>query len=189
MGEVSDLLDGVYRGDHARVDGLLASGRELDVFEAAALGRCERLRELLATEAALARAVAPDGFTALHLVAFFSGDVECARVLLGAGADVSAPALNAMEVTPLNSAAARGRHAVAQLLLDRGADVHASQHGGYSALHSAAANGDVALAELLLERGADPSRAAEDGRLPADLAAERGHPELAARLGAAPTPP
>lgn len=182
MSEVSPLLEAVYRRDRADVERLLAQAPELDVHEAAALGRGERLRELLATQPELARAWSPDGFTPLHLVAFFSGDAECARLLLDAGADPDTRARNAMEVTPLNSAAASGQRALAALLLDRGADVHASQHGGYSTLHSAAANGDVELAELLLERGADPRRAAEDGRTPADMADERRHPQLAERL-------
>jgi hypothetical protein len=44
---MSELLQAIYRGDQARADELLAGDPELDVFEAAAVGRTERLRELL----------------------------------------------------------------------------------------------------------------------------------------------
>ena len=185
MAEVSELLNAVYRGDQSRVDELLGADLELDVFEAAALGRGERVRELLDREPTLARAVSPDGFTALHLAAFFSHDLDSARQLVVAGADPGVPAQNAMAVTPLGSAVARGAHAVAVLLLDAGADVGRAQHGGYTPLHSAGANGDAELVELLLARGADPAAPAEDGRTPAATARERGHPQVAAALEAA----
>lgn len=182
MEEVSELLGALYRGDRDAVGRLRAGGGALDVFEAAALGALPRLVELLDEDPSRAGTWAPDGFTALHLTAFFDGDADCARALLDAGADPRAPARNAMAVTPLGSAAARGNVAVATELLAEGALVSDPQRGGYTPLHSAAANGDAALVELLLEHGADPGLPAEDGRLPADLADERGHPRLAERL-------
>ena len=185
MAEVSELMDAVYRGEQATVERLLSGDPELDVFEAAALGRADRVRELLERDPSPARAFAADGFTALHLTAFFSHDVDSAGLLIEAGADVGAPARNAMAVTPLGSAAARGAHPVAVLLLDAGADLGLAQHGGYTPLHSAGANGDAQLVELLLARGADPAMAADDGRTPAAMAHERNHPEVAKRLEAA----
>ena len=175
-------MDAVYRGERATVERLLSADLELDVFEAAAVGRGDRVRELLERDPTLAGAFSTDGFTALHLAAFFSHDVDSARLLVEAGADVSAPARNPMAVTPLGSAAARGAHAVAALLLDAGADVADAQHGGYTPLHSAGANGDAELVELLLARGADPARSADDGRTPAAMARERDHPEVATTL-------
>ena len=44
---MSNLLQALYRGDRAKVDELLAADPTLDVFEAAAVGRTDRLRELL----------------------------------------------------------------------------------------------------------------------------------------------
>ena len=182
MAEVSELMDAVYRGERSTVERLLSADLELDVFEAAAVGRGDRVRELLERDPTLAGAFSTDGFTALHLAAFFSHDVDSARLLVEAGADVSAPARNPMAVTPLGSAAARGAHAVAALLLDAGAEVADAQHGGYTPLHSAGANGDAELVELLLARGADPARPADDGRTPAAMARERDHPEVATTL-------
>jgi ankyrin repeat protein len=179
----SPVLAALYERD-AEGARAAAAGRALDLHEAAALGDRARVRELLAADPASAKAVTPDGFTALHLAAFFSGDADIARALVAAGAPVSAAAGNDMRVTPLNSAAAAGADEVAAALLEAGADADAVQAGGYTPLHSAAANGDAALVGVLLAHGADPDRAADDGRTPADLAAERGHAELAARLRA-----
>ena len=185
MAEVSELMNALYRDEQSAVEQLLGADPELDVFEAAALGRSRRVSELLERDPALARALAPDGFTALHLVAFFSHDVESARLLVAAGADPGMPAQNAMAVTPLGSAAARGARAIAVLLLDAGADAAIAQHGGYTPLHSAGANGDSELVELLLARGADPAAPADDGRTPAALARERDHSAVAEVLDAA----
>ena len=154
----------------------------LDVFEAATLGRASRVREALAEEPELANAATDDGFTALHLAAFFSGDVESARALLDAGADPDALAANETGLRPINSAAAASSTRIVSLLLERGADVHAAQHGGYTPLHSAAAHGDGELVEVLLGAGADPTLRTDSGSTPAELADERGHPETARRL-------
>ena len=180
----SPVLAALYAGDR---EGALehARGRELDVFEAAAVGDAERLAVLLATEPQSARAYTPDGFTALHYAAFFSRDVACARALLDAGADPNAVARNGTDLRPINSAAASDARAVVELLLARGADVHAAQQGGYTALHSAAANGDAELVRALLAAGARADERATDGRSPADFARERGHPDVAASLAGA----
>jgi ankyrin repeat protein len=179
----SPVLAALYERDTERARAA-AAGRALDLHEAAALGDRARVRELLAADPAGASAVTPDGFTALHLVAFFSGDADIARALVAAGAPVSAPADTDMRVTPLHSAAAADARDVAAVLLEAGADADAVQAGGYTPLHSAGATGDTALVSLLLAHGGDPDRAADDGRTAADLAAERGHAELAARLRA-----
>jgi hypothetical protein len=55
---------------------------------------------------------------------------------------------------------------------------------GIGPVRLAAATGDAALARLLLDHGADPAARSDDGKLPADMARERGHLELAASLGA-----
>ena len=181
---VSALLLARYRQRPDLVELLLRAGAEVDVFAAAALGDNRRLVDLLEGDPSLATAWSADGFTPLHLAAFFSEDPETARLLLDRGADPGAVARNPMAVRPLNSAAAAGHARVVELLLDAGADVHATQAGGYTALHSAAANGDARMCRLLLARGADPGRTSDDGRSPADLAAERAHLRLAEDLRA-----
>jgi len=102
---MSELLQAIYRGDQARVEELLAEGPELDVFEAAALGRTGRLEELLDADASLANAWADDGFQPLGLASFF-GHVGAARLLVDRGAEVNSASQNDMKVMPLHSAAA-----------------------------------------------------------------------------------
>jgi uncharacterized protein len=180
---VSALLLARYRSDRAVLDALLAADPDMDVFDAAALGHIDRLRHRLDEDPARATAYAGDGFTALHLAAFF-GKVEAARVLLTAGALVDAYGRNDFANQPLHSAAA-GRHIeVCRVLLGAGANVNATQHEGFTPLHASAQSGDVELSELFLSAGADPSTPATDGRTPIDVAAAAGHVDLAARLRA-----
>jgi uncharacterized protein len=170
---VSAILRARYHG-HAWVAERLADGvSELDLFEAAALGRVGRLDELLGADPGAVRSEAPDGFTALHLAAFF-GQLEAAAVLLGHGAPPDAVAANASSVQPLHSAASGGHAAIVALLLERHADPDARQQGGYVPLHSAAARGDDVSVRLLLEHGADRGLRADDGRRAVDLAAAGG---------------
>jgi len=78
---LSDVLEALYRGDDEQVERLLAAAPELDVFEAAAFGRIDRLRELLDEDPTLANAFGDDGFHPLGLASFF-GHVDAARLLL-----------------------------------------------------------------------------------------------------------
>ena len=178
---VSALMLARYRFDRAVTDALLAADPELDVFEAAMLGYLDRLRERLEADAGAVSAFSPDGFTALHFAAFF-GKAEAARVLLESGASVDVYTRNAFANQPLHAAAA-GRHIeVCRVLIAAGADVNATQHGGYSPLHEAAQHGDVEMTELFLSAGADPSARTDDGKTPPEIAAAAGHADLASRL-------
>lgn len=178
---VSVLLRARYRFDRPVLDVLLAADPDMDVFDAAALGHLDRLRSRLDEDPARATAFAGDGFTALHLAAFF-GKAEVTRTLLDAGASVDTYGRNPFANQPLHAAAA-GRHVdVCRLLLAAGADVNAPQHGGYAPLHEAAGNGHVELAELFLSAGADPLATTADGATAADVAERAGHLDLAARL-------
>lgn len=178
---VSALLRARYRFDRPVLDVLLAADPDMDVFDAAALGHLDRLRARLDEDPARATAFAGDGFTALHLAAFF-GKAEVTRTLLDAGASVDTYGRNPFANQPLHAAAA-GRHVdVCRLLLAAGADVNAPQHGGYAPLHEAAGNGHVELAELFLSAGADPLATTADGATAADVAERAGHLDLAARL-------
>jgi ankyrin repeat protein len=149
----SPLLRALYEGRKADAAAHLATDPELDVFEAAAAGRSERVRALVSADPSLATAWTDDGFTALHYAAFF-GDIESARVLLDAGADVGAVARNQMLVQPLHSAAAAHAIDICRLLLERGADPNARQQNDYTPLDEADMTNQAELRELLLQFGA-----------------------------------
>ncbi len=178
---VSALLHARYRFEREVLDALLSADPDMDVFDAAALGHLDRLRARLDEDPARVSAKAADGFTALHLAAFF-GKLEAARTLLTAGAPVEAYGDNGLANQPLHAAAA-GKHVeICRLLLAAGADVEATQHGGFRPLHEAADSGDVELVELFLSAGADATAVTDEGRTPADLAEAKGHLDLARRL-------
>jgi ankyrin repeat protein len=158
---MSDLLQALYQGDRVRVDELLAGDPRLDVFEAAACGRTDRLRELLDEDPSRASAFGDDGFHPLGLACFF-GHVEAARLLLDRGADVNALSTNEHVQTAAihAAAAAQGtdeatRYELVKLALEHGADPNLEQGGGFRAIDAARQNRDARVEQLLLEHGAE----------------------------------
>jgi ankyrin repeat protein len=153
---MSDVLEAIYRGDSDEAE-RLAAGRELDIFEASALGRTGRVRDLVDADPSLANAWADDGFQPLGLASFF-GHAETARVLVEHGAEVNSASRNPMRVMPLHSAAAAQdpdvRYEIAKLLLDAGADPNARQQDDYTPLLAADQHGDARLRDLLVAHGA-----------------------------------
>jgi uncharacterized protein len=133
------------------------------------------------------------------------GDIEVVRLLLKHGAKPDLPTVNG--VTPLMMAAgtgytgrdSRGRYqsedeaiAVANLLLDGGADVNFQANDGGTALHGAASRGRTQLVKALVARKADLNLKDTRGRTAADAASggadmgrgsiSSGFPETAALL-------
>jgi uncharacterized protein len=160
---MSELLRALYQGDRAGAAALLAENPELTIFEAAAAGRTERVRELLRDDSSLANTFGDDGFHPLGLACFF-GYVDTARVLLEHGADVNALSRNdRIQTAAIHAAAASNeegtdeatRYELVELVLDHGADPNLPQGGGFRAIDAARQNGDARVERLLRERGAD----------------------------------
>jgi ankyrin repeat protein len=153
----SELLLAIYRGDQAAADRILGSDPELDVFEAAAVGHSDRLRELLDDDPSRVNAWAADGFQPLGLASFF-GHADAARLLVEQGAEVNSASRNNFKVMPLHSACAtrdpEARYEIAKLLLEHGADPNARQQGDATPLLAADQNEDSRLHELLVQHGA-----------------------------------
>ncbi len=165
---------------------LLRGDRPYDACEAAALGDFTALNDALDRDADLISWRSGDGWTPLHLAAFFGRD-PCAAYLIDNSAPLDALSTNAMRNTPLHSALAGSTNqTLVRRLIFAGADVSARAEGAVQPIHLAASRGDQALCELLIGRGADPLARTDAGETAADLARVRGFPELAELL-AAPT--
>lgn len=145
-------LAAIYRGHPGVADLLLRHGAELDAFSAAALGRTDQLAVLIDRGEADLGARSPDGWTALHLAAFF-GHRDTAAMLIDRGADPVARSTNDLDNTPLHAALAGGRGPVAELLVERGADVNAVA-GGLRPLDIAAEREDHEMMAFLTGHGA-----------------------------------
>ncbi|HYC88560.1 MAG TPA: ankyrin repeat domain-containing protein [Thermoanaerobaculia bacterium] len=159
---------------------VVAAKPKLDLYDAAAVGSAEQVAAMLRADKDAVRAKNQFGWTALH-VAAFAGNVETARVLIDAGADIHVRAKTRFRNTPLQVALLTGQYGTAKLLLERGADPLDRQAGGFAPIHEAAFLGRADLVQLLLDHGAELNSRSDDGRT-AIAEAERGKHEAVAKL-------
>ncbi len=121
------VADGAMVGDHEAVRALLQQGADVNAAQG-------------------------DGMTALHWAAD-SGDLDLAKMLLYAGANVKASTrLGAF--TPLVQASKSGRGSMVSTLLDAGANPNDATTNGTTALMFASASGVVDAVAALLDQGA-----------------------------------
>lgn len=173
-GCLSGVLVAMYYGQPEIADLLVSRGSQLDIFEASAVGRKERVEALIRVDPGLVNAFAKDGFQPLGLASFF-GHTDIVESLLSHNAEVNSASKNPQRVMPLHSAVA-GRHfEITQALLSKGADVNSRQAGGFTPLHGAAQNGDIAMVELLLTHKAEVNARDNKGKTPLTFALAKGH--------------
>jgi ankyrin repeat protein len=176
----SAILTAVYHRQKEIVNLLVSRGAAMTLFEASAAGELERVERLLEDRASI-NACSGDGWTPLHLAAFF-GHARVVELLLAHHADVTARSHNANGNTPLHAALAGNHKMVAGLLIGAGCDVNASDAAGWRPLHLAAANNNIDAIKSLITQGADVNAANNDGKTPLTLAQEKNHREVAALL-------
>lgn len=169
------LMAALYRGHADVVELLIDAGAPLDIFAAAATGRVAELETALTTTAV--DRFSYDGWTALHLAAFF-GRTDAVRVLLDAAAPLSAVSQNSLRNTALHAATAGTHSQAALLLIERGADVHATDAGGHTPLHIAAENGLADVVKALVAAGADAHAVDAEMKTPLSRAAARNHTHI-----------
>lgn len=174
---LSVILKALYYGKIDVVQELLATGIELNAYEAAATGQTQRLRELIAADPSMVNSHSADGFTPLGLAVFF-GHADAVNALLEAGADVNLSSRESMKVAPLASASAARRYEIAQILIAHGANVNARAANDFTPLHESAASGKVDFAKLLLDNGADVNAKTTEGKTPLDYAHAQNHEEM-----------
>jgi hypothetical protein len=166
-------------------------GRKLDatvddLLQMAARGQLDSVKKLLAA------GVPVDAVNEVHYTALKAAargmQVEIVRHLLSLGADVSHrdiyghTALHCAVGSPSFREEAERQAECVRVLLEAGADPNTATQAEGTPLGSAAWFGCGPSVDLLLKAGADTKRRDDRGRTPADLARERGHEELAARL-------
>jgi uncharacterized protein len=156
---------------------LLAAEPELDIFDAASVGRAARVGQLLDRDPGSLNAYSGDGFFPLALAAFF-GHADTVRLLLERGADLGMVARNPMRLQAVHAGVASGSVDVVRLLVEAGAEVNAKQQGGWAPLHEAVNRNNVELVRLLLRHGADPRQQNDEGKSAIGLAADKGYVEL-----------
>jgi ankyrin repeat protein len=177
----SAILTAVYHGQKEIVNLLVARGAPLSIFEACAAGELERAERLLQDRASGVNDYSADGWTPLHLAAFF-GHAKVAELLIAHDADVAARSRNANGNTPLHAALAGNHKFVAGLLIGHGADVNAADAQGWRPLHLAAANNNMDAIKQLIAQGADVQAANGEAKTALSLATEKNHREVAALL-------
>lgn len=176
---------------------------QINEFIGVAHGDLARLKELLAADPALLYARATWGESALEAAAQM-GNVEIIEFLLGLGVPVDIctaavlgrretveqflnadPRLIAAEgahgLPLLYFAAIAGHQAMAQLLLERGANPNAGE-GQTTALHGAVSFRQREMVAWLLAHGARPDAKNFEGKTPLALAQEAGDEALTALL-------
>lgn len=114
-----------------------------------AVNDLEKVR-LLIDHGADVKARSKMGRTALLLAVQDDRGLPAVKLLLGKGAE--ADTRDFIQTTPLIQAANRQ---IAQLLIERGADVKARNMAGFTALMTATVAGDAEWARMLLSKGAD----------------------------------
>ncbi len=128
-----------------------ALAADTPVADAAMAGDAGTVRALIAGGADV-NAAQGDGMTALHWAAFHD-DLELARVLIDAKADVG-PTTRIGHIRPLSMAATNGSAAMIDLLVEAGAVVNLATSTGATPLMAAATAGSVDAVRRLVDQGA-----------------------------------
>ncbi len=181
---ISAIMWALYNQRRDLAELVSAAQPSLDVMEAAALGRIAALSELVSEDPAKVGEHSADGFTPLHLAAFF-GQPAAVEWLLERGAAQNAVARNPTMVQPLHSAVASGVTESVVALVDGSADVNATQQGGWTPLQAAAMHNKLEMVRSLLAAGAEVAQQADDGKTAIGLAEAGGHDEMVKLLQAA----
>ena len=176
---VSAILLATYHGQRDVAAALVEMGAPVDIFEASALGRADRIA--VARWTRTRRACRPTRRTASIRLAWRRSSATSmpSASLIAAGADVHATARNAFKVQPVHAAAASRNLDILRAVLEAGGDPNVPQQQGFVPLHEAASSGNREMAELLVKHGANPRLANDAGKTSIDLANDKGHPDLA----------
>ena len=146
------LMKAVQANDLARVKDLIAQGADVSALD--------------------------ENQDAPLIIAAYKGYTDIVRLLLEAGADITAVDPG-MKATALHAAAYAGRTAAARLLIEHGIDIDKQgPFNGYTALHDAIWQNNVETAEVLINAGANLTIKSNAGEAPLDLARSHGRQKI-----------
>ncbi len=152
------LMKAVQKNDVPRVQTLIADGANVDELD-------------------------PNGDAPLVMAAYL-GHTDIVRLLLEAGADVTAVDPG-MKATALHAAAYAGRTEAAALLIQHGIEINRQgPKNGYTALHDAIWENNIDTARVILEAGADLTLKSHNGETPLDFAKSKHRREIVAMIEA-----
>jgi uncharacterized protein len=150
------LMDAVIRNDAAAVKKLIAQGVNVSELD--------------------------DNQDAPLVMAAYKGYTEIVKLLLEAGADVTAVDPG-MKATALHAAAYAGRAEAAKLLIAYHIDIDKQgPYNGYTALHDAIWQSNVETVEVLLNAGANLNLKSNSGQTPLDFAKSKKNPRIIALI-------
>ena len=147
----SPLLLAIYHQKADIAKALADAAGSIDIFEAAALGRVDRIKQLLRENPALASSYSPDGFPVVGLASFF-GHLDAARTLIAAGANIHAAATNSLKVQAIHAAVASRNIDIVRAVLEAGADPSLKNDEGKTAISLAREKGHAEFANWLEKR-------------------------------------
>jgi uncharacterized protein len=175
-GETLGILAAYYQRQEV-LDILYSRHYVLNIHEAAAIGKIDVVKEILAESPKTLNAYSHDGYTPLCLASYF-GNLDIVVYLLSKAAKVNLQSENYEKVTPLHSAVSGGNVEIAKVLLDNGADVNAQQKGYVTPLHLAAQTGQKLMVRLLLIHKANVNIKMLGGKTALAMARETGNEEI-----------
>jgi len=111
--------------------------------------------------------------------AIAANDLDHAGALLHARARINSRGSQS-RATPSSEAAVRGQVKMVQLLIDRGADVNATNKDGNTPLHAAAFTGHLETVSQLLKNGSDATIRNDRDQTPLDIATSESTAEVTA---------
>jgi ankyrin repeat protein len=160
------LMEAVQANDVAQVRNLIAQGADVSTLD--------------------------ENQDAPLIMAAYKGYTDIVRLLLEAGADITAVDPG-MKATALHAAAYAGRTAAARLLIEHGIDIDKQgPYNGYTALHDAIWQNNVETAEVLIDAGANLDIKSNAGETPLALAKSHNRQAIIAlierKMAAGPAP-
>lgn len=162
-----------------------SKGIVLDVYEAAAAGKIDRLTEVLRAAPGLVRVPNPAGDTPLHAAAL-AGQSSSIDNMITFGPNFAQPSPRRKNATVahigVESPDQAAAEAIAFAIIGNGIAPNLKTTDGDSILHCAARAGYPRTVRLLLQKGADASEKNAAGKSPVDLARESGHAEAVTLL-------